>query len=124
MDPIEIDAILKSFRIIADTREQNTSKAKKRIRSIKVPVERATLRYGDYCWNADINERPLHAVSATIKAPCVIERKMSLDELAGNFTRGRKRFQREFERAAEQSAKVSIDILPICPSKMGAGRRS
>ena len=28
----------------------------------------------------------------------LIERKGSLDELAGNFTKGRKRFQREFER--------------------------
>jgi len=108
MDPFEITEILESFRIIADTREQNTSRARRRMQSIGAPVERATLRYGDYCWNADIDGKTFHNITGTVFAPCVIERKMSLDELAGNFTRGRKRFQREFERAADHSAKVFL----------------
>ena len=34
--------------------------------------------------------------------------KMNLDELAGCFTRGRDRFQREFERAADHSCRVFL----------------
>jgi ERCC4-type nuclease len=108
MERLEIERVLESFRIIADTREHNTAQAKKRFQRFKTKVERATLSYGDYCWNADLNGRPIHDTSSTISAPCVIERKMSLDELAGNFTRGRKRFQREFERAAAKNARVYL----------------
>lgn len=110
MERLEIEKVLETFRIIADTREHNTAKARKRFRGLNINVERAALSYGDYCWNADLNGKPIHDTSSTILSPCVIERKMSLDELAGNFTRGRKRFQREFERAAEQEAKVYLLI--------------
>ena len=40
----------------------------------------------------------------------VIERKANLDELAGNFTKGRARFDREFKRALEDKAKVYLLI--------------
>jgi hypothetical protein len=40
----------------------------------------------------------------------VIERKMDLDELASCFTRGRERFEREFERATSVNAKVYLLI--------------
>ena len=108
MDPLEIAEVLESFRVIVDTREQNTGKARKRLKAIEVPIERATLQYGDYCWNADIDGKAVHNIVSALTAPCVIERKMSLDELAGNFTRGRARFKREFERAKEQSAKIYL----------------
>lgn len=108
MERLEIEKTLESFRIIADTREHNTPKAKRRFKSFNVTVERAALSYGDYCWNADVDGEAVHPTSSSILAPCVIERKMSLDELAGNFTRGRKRFQREFERAAAGGAKVYL----------------
>ena len=40
----------------------------------------------------------------------MIERKMGLDEIAGNLTRGRDRFRREFERATENHARVFLLI--------------
>lgn len=100
--------ILDSFRIVADSREQNTPKAAARFASFGVPVERATLNYGDYCANADLPGGALHDISVTIKPPCVIERKMSLDELAACLGRGRDRFRREFERARDAGAKVYL----------------
>ena len=108
MDPLAKEKVLQSFRIVVDTREQNTPKAKRRLKAFGVPVERATLSYGDYCWNADIDGAPIHNISKAIRPPAVIERKMSLDELASNFTRSRARFQREMERAAEAGAKVYL----------------
>lgn len=111
MDRLEIKDTLDSFSIIVDTREQTTSRSVERFESFGVPYRRATLRYGDYCGNAVLPDgRQVHDVSVTIKAPCVIERKMSLDELAGCFTRGRDRFQREFNRASEAGARVFLLI--------------
>lgn len=106
MDPLEVAEILETFRIIADTREQNTPRASERFESFGVPVERATLAYGDYCAQIDLQSGPLYDTSKPIRPACVIERKMSLDELAANFTRGRDRFRREFRRAAEAGARV------------------
>lgn len=108
MDHFEINEILQTFQIVADTREQNTPRASERFMSFGVPVQRATLNYGDYCGLITINGEPIHDTSSRISAPCCIERKMSLDELAMCFTRSRDRFQREFERAADQGAKVYL----------------
>lgn len=108
MNGYEITEALSSFRIIADTREQTTPKARERFKAFGVPVERATLRYGDYCGQITLPGGPLLDTSVTVKPACVIERKMSLDELTMCFTRGRDRFRREFERASEAGAKVYL----------------
>lgn len=110
MDSFEIREILNSFRIIADTREQRTPKAEERFKSFGVPVERATLSYCDYCGNIDLPGGVLYGMDSVIKPACCIERKMSLDELASCFTRGRDRFRREFERASEAGARVYLLI--------------
>lgn len=109
MDNFEIAEALQTFRIIADTREQNTPKAAERFAAFAVPVERATLNYGDYCGAVTLPDgREILNTSGRISPACVIERKMSLDELAGCFTRGRDRFRREFERARDVSAKIYL----------------
>lgn len=103
----DANAILESFRVVVDTREQNTPRARKRYKAIGL-IERATLSFGDYCGNIDLGGKPLHDVSVTITPKCVIERKMSLDELAMCFTKGRDRFRREFQRADAAGAKVYL----------------
>ena len=107
MDRREADRILESFRVIVDRREQDTPKARKRYKLIG-KTERATLSYGDYCGNVSTLGGPLYDTSAAITPSCVIERKMNLDELAMCFTRSRKRFEREFERAKTAGAKVYL----------------
>lgn len=107
MDHFDTDRILKTFQIIADTREQYTARAAERFKAFGCPMTRATLAYGDYAASVTLPDgSEALDISETIKAPCVIERKMSLDELAMCFTRGRDRFRREFERAGEAGAKV------------------
>ena len=109
MDPFEIKESLSTFRVIADTREQSTARAKERFESFGVPVQRATLYYCDYCGNITLPDgSELLDVTQTLRPQCCIERKMSLDELAACFTRGRARFRREFERATEAGAKVYL----------------
>lgn len=108
MDHFEMNDILQSFYVVADTREQNTPRASERFKSFGVPVKRATLNYGDYCGNITLPGGDLYDTSSRISASCCIERKMSLDELAMCFTRSRDRFQREFDRAADQGAKIYL----------------
>lgn len=108
MDHFEVAEALGSFRIIVDTREQETPKAVERYTAFGVPHERATLNYGDYCGQIDLGGVPINDTSKPIRARCVIERKMSLDELAMCFTRGRDRFKREMERATASGATVFL----------------
>lgn len=117
----EIDSVLETFEIVVDTREQNTPRSRKRFRSFGVPYTRATLDYGDYCGQVTLpNGEKINAPKedGRIHPICSVERKMDLDELAGNITNGRKRFEREFKRAADSGARVfllvenaSIDMI-------------
>lgn len=75
--------------IIIDTREQNLHILKK-LESMNIQYVRRKLDYGDYSFE-------IGGISYEHKI--VIERKGSLDEIIGNFTKGRERFRKEFERS-------------------------
>ena len=108
MDNFEVRDILETFQIIADTREHNTEDARRRYEAFGVPVVRGTLDYGDYAGQIELPTKPLYNLSKRVQPLCVVERKMSLDELASNLTRGRARFEREFSRATQAGAKVFL----------------
>lgn len=109
MDYFAKKDLLNSFRVIVDTREQATASAVRRYESFGCPYSRATLRYGDYTYNATLpSGSPLYDEGKTVLPRCVVERKMSLDELAGCFGRNRERFEREFDRAAEQGCRIYL----------------
>lgn len=108
MDHFEVTEALSTFQILVDNREQATPKAVERYKSFGVPYKRATLNYGDYCGTITLNDSEIYDTTHAIKASCVIERKMSLDELASCFTRGRDRFRREMERAASSGSTVYL----------------
>ena len=109
MDIFDQKKVLESFRIIVDSREQDTTRARRRYQAFGVPWERGTLSYGDYAYNADLpGGFTIYQTDTTITPRCVCERKMNLDELAQCFTRSRERFQREFERASEQDCKITL----------------
>ena len=109
MDPFEIKDTLSTFRVIADTREQNTPRAKERFEALG-DHQRATLDYTDYCGQITLPTGELYDITETIRPKCCIERKMSLDELASCFTRGRDRFRREMERAAANNSVIYLLI--------------
>lgn len=109
MDLLQKESVLDSFRILIDTREQVTARAKERYELFGCPHSRATLNYGDYTYNCTLPDgTDLYDETTTLKPSCVVERKMSLDELAGCLGRDRKRFQREFERATENGCRVFL----------------
>jgi len=105
MHPSEIKNIINSMRIIVDTREQKTPQAEKRWERFGVPIVRKALSSGDYSAVVTISD-----VDVDFSSVVVIERKMSLDEVIGNFTRNRKRFQNEFERLKLSKTKCYLLI--------------
>lgn len=109
MDPLEEKTVLESFRIVIDTREQVTARAKERYESFGCPHSRATLNYGDYTCNCTLPDgSALYDETETLQPRCVVERKMNLDELAGCLGRDRRRFEREFDRAREHGCRIYL----------------
>ena len=111
MNGVEQQEVLQSIEILVDTREQPTRRAMKRYERFKCPHRRCTLSYGDYSYNATLPDgNKIYDVAETISPACVIERKMSLDELAALFCKGRDRFVKEFERARECNARIFMIV--------------
>ena len=111
MNPFDAKAILETFTVIRDSREQETRRADKRYKSMGCLVERAKLDYCDYTYNCTMQDgNKLFDISKPIYPLCAIERKESLDELAQCFTRSRKRFQNEFERAQEHGCRITLIV--------------
>ena len=101
-----MDGVLKTLFLIVDTREQPTAQYHKRLESVGIPYRRQKLDFGDY----SCGYLALDGSEILLDKEIVIERKMNLDEICGNFTRGRDRFAREFERAAKSGAKVHLIV--------------
>lgn len=106
MTPKEMENILQTIFLLVDTREQPTERYYKRLDSVGIPYRRQKLDFGDYsCGYCAEN-----GFEVLLDKEIVIERKMNLDEICGNFTKGRDRFAREFERATKSGAKVHLII--------------
>lgn len=88
---------------LVDTREQNTKALEKRLKYLQ-PFERETLLAGDY------TAKTLLPDGTWFYVPVAVERKMSLTEIAGNFTRERDRFRAEFNRARDAEIRLYILI--------------
>ena len=101
MHPVEISNQLDGMVCLCDSREQPTARAKKRLESIGLPIERVALPFGDYssrCGALDLSNI------------VAVERKMDLSELAHCYCQDRPRFEREFARAKAANAKLYLLI--------------
>ena len=118
MNYAEIDDALASMVIIYDTREQPTPALMRRLSAFPCKTRREMCGFGDYsaaCTLPDGTELSLNGVVA-------IERKMSLDELSRNFTVGRDRFAREFQRAKDNGGKLYLLVENANWDMLFAGR--
>ena len=104
--PSEIDKILSTMVILVDSREHPTAEAKKRWERFGVPYERVCLKSGDYSAKFTLT----NGEELNLNNRCVVERKMSVGEICGNFGSGRARFKREFERLRENGTKTYLLI--------------
>ena len=96
----ELAEELKNLTVICDTREQDRH-VSEYFQKQKIPIITRKLDTGDYsCQLGD----------ATFEKDIVVERKRNLDEVCGNFTVERERFEREFLRAKAYGTKVILII--------------
>lgn len=103
IDPIEAEECLKRMVYVVDCREQATDALKKRLEYL-TPNVRETVNAGDY------TAKTLLPDGTWFYLPVAVERKMSLTEIAGNFTRDRDRFRAEFNRARDAEIRLYILI--------------
>ena len=106
MTPFELEKTLSTMTCIIDSREKPTPEAKKRWESFGVPYRIQALKSGDYTAefvlpNGEIFSLENHAV---------IERKLGISEICGNFCQNRDRFIREFERIRNAGARAYIVV--------------
>jgi len=106
MTPFEISGALETLTLLVDTREQDTLYFRRRMKQTGIPYIRRKLEFGDYSAACVLEDGQELDFSGSV----AIERKMSLDELCQCYTKGRKRFEREFLRAKEAGAKLYLLI--------------
>lgn len=142
MHPTDIDYCLKHMTIICDSREQESEKMRRRVSQFSCPSYRQCLDYGDYTYNfrSPSGDYLFQRDADRIQPHVVVERKMNLDELAGNFcerlkdspdakaynqankTKIRNRFEFEFIKAKQNNAKVYLLVEDATYENMYAGR--
>lgn len=92
---------LKRLEIIVDTREQKNTHITSFLSGKNVPCVSRKLDIGDYSCQLD---------GMTFERDFAVERKASLNELCGNFTTERVRFEDEFIRAKAFGTKVFLVV--------------
>ena len=95
----EIKQILNSITVLVDRREKVNSHIKMWLKSNKIKYIDYTLSFGDYSFMIPKNESLDILEDLYFTDEIAIERKAHAEEISGNFTQGRERFKREFERS-------------------------
>lgn len=106
MTPFELEKTLETMKICVDSREHPTKEAKKRWDAFGVPYRIQALKSGDYTAEFTLPNGEWLCFDDIV----LIERKMSIDEVCGNFCQNRARFVREFERIKAIGAKVYLIV--------------
>ena len=97
----DLVAALSDLKIIADSREQVNNHITEYWDRKNVPYFTRKLDVGDY--SAQLGDY-------TLENDIAVERKRNLDEICGNLTQDRLRFEREFFRAKANGTKVFLLI--------------
>ena len=100
----EIEKSLKSIVILVDTREKKWGHIRAALEELGCPYVSQKLDFGDYSYRYTRPDGTEEDCSSLI----AVERKANLDEICGNFTYGRERFEREFQRARNKGAEVHL----------------
>lgn len=96
----ELKSKLSKLTIICDTREQDRH-VEEYLAKNNIPHITRKLDTGDYSAQLD---------GLSFERDIVVERKRNLDEICGNFTVERERFEREFLRAKAYNTKVFLIV--------------
>lgn len=99
----QIQAVIDDMVIIVDTREQKNDHILEHLKANRIPYIEEKLKSADYSFIL-----PNHA-HLGLDRHILIEKKNSLDEISQNFTSGRERFIREFERLTGEKIHLVIE---------------
>ena len=94
----EIKTLLSSIVILIDTREQQNSHIVQKLDENKIKYKSMKLDYGDYSFMLPSNPELGIVRDAYFDNQIVVERKGSLEELSGNLSNDRNRFENELLR--------------------------
>ena len=83
--------------VLIDTREKKNDHITEYFDKHKIAYERRALSCGDYSFYIKANQELAIPRDLYFDNQIYVERKASLDELAINFTKERKRFEEEFD---------------------------
>jgi len=103
--------IISSMTIIVDVAEQSYLHITDYLDKQGIKWIRQNLDFGDYSFIID---------GKSYEKKFSIERKSSLNEISGNYSNGRERFKKEFDRATESNAKMIIMIEQVVPKEFPA----
>jgi len=99
----QIANILDDMVIITDTREQKNQHILDWLDNNCISHKTEKVDTGDYTFILP------NYLELNVDRKFIVERKGSLNELAGNFTTGRARFTREFERITDEHIHIVIE---------------
>lgn len=106
----DIEAIKKSIIVLVDQREQKNMHLLNGLQQKGVNWKPCTLKYCDYSFMVPKNEQLGVYEDFEFFDKVALERKNSLTEIAGNFCKGRIRFETEFAKANAEGCKVTLLI--------------
>jgi len=105
----EIKKLLKSLTVIVDTREQRNGHIIEYLDKHKIPRISKKLDFGDYSCLLPADQEFGFMRDVYCSDTVVIERKASLEELSGNLTHDRVRFESELLRASKVKTYLMIE---------------
>lgn len=95
----EVNELISSMVILVDTREQKCDHILDYFDKKKINYKKKALDYGDYSFVIPKNENLSIPRDLYFNRKVCIERKGNLEEISGNFTNGRDRFEKELSLA-------------------------
>ena len=116
----EVKKLLDSMVILVDTRENANSHITDYLSKKKIPYEVRKLDSADYSCKIPKNDELGISRDIYFTDSILVERKASLDELAGNLTKDRTRFESELIRA--KGANIALMIENATYSDLVMGR--
>ena len=105
----EIKRLLDSLTVIIDSREQENTHVTSYFDRQKIPFQTKKLDFGDYCPMLPANTELGILRDVYFGNSLAIERKASLEELSGNFTQDRTRFEQELIRASKAKLFLMVE---------------
>ena len=91
----EMEELIQSIVILVDTRERKADHILEYFDKKKISYKKKSLDYGDYSFMIPANEKLSIPRDLYFSNKIVIERKANLEEISGNLTKERDRFEKE-----------------------------